>query len=54
MYYYQADVAAGVQQYPPYLQYQYAMPAYAPQGSQEAIEPAMLYSMPMLSAGMTA
>ena len=49
MYYYPADA----QQYT-HLQHQYAMPSCTPSGSQEAIEPAMLYTMPMLAAGMTA
>ena len=53
MFYYPADASAGVQHYP-YLQYQYAMPSYTPSGSQGAIEPTMLYAMPMLQAGMTA
>ncbi|KAI0747203.1 hypothetical protein C8Q80DRAFT_1121800 [Daedaleopsis nitida] len=34
----------------PYLQYQYAMPTYAPGELQDAIEPAMLYTMPMMMA----
>ena len=38
----------------PYLQYQYAVPTYTPGAPQDGIEPAMLYTMPMLSAGMTA
>ncbi len=49
MYYYPTEPAL---QYP-YLQYQYSVPTYTPGGAQDGgIEPAMLYAMPMLSAGM--
>ncbi|KAI0765487.1 hypothetical protein C8Q74DRAFT_1371277 [Fomes fomentarius] len=49
MYYYPTEPAL---QYP-YLQYQYSVPTYSPGGAQEGgIEPTMLYTMPMLSAGM--
>ena len=53
MFYYPAEASAEVQHYP-YLHYQYAMSPYPLPGSQGAIEPNMIYAMPMLSAGMTA
>ena len=47
LYYYAA--AEPAMQYP-YLQYQYAVPTYAPGTTQEGIAPAMLYTMPMMTA----
>ncbi|TFK84929.1 hypothetical protein K466DRAFT_495705 [Polyporus arcularius HHB13444] len=47
LYYY--PTAEPAMQYP-YLQYQYAVPTYAPGPAQEGIAPAMLYTMPMMTA----
>ncbi|KAI0699147.1 hypothetical protein C8T65DRAFT_697716 [Cerioporus squamosus] len=47
LYYY--PTAEPAMQYP-YLQYQYAVPTYTPGAAQEGIAPAMLYTMPMMTA----
>ncbi|KAH9930462.1 uncharacterized protein BXZ73DRAFT_47582 [Epithele typhae] len=54
-FYYAADAGHGMPAYP-YLHYSYGVPAYPQPDAhpQEVIEPTMLYTMPMLSAGMTA